>query len=248
MATETPKLGLPRPEDHDNVTRENHIELIDAIDENAASQSELDAVKGTAESHAGRHASGGADEITPAMIGAETPSGAQTKADDAEDSAKQHADNKMAELAGVGRTTETVKGNADALTAHLDDYAQLVTTKVIDSSGSNNDGEWIRFADGTQICWYQHDWSYNHTENELKTDTWTFPMPFAQVSSVSATLANRVVGESGGANQANAIVSASRRSSSSMSLTDCDIFCRPLFTHSNSYVYSTLIALGRWKL
>lgn len=131
---------------------------------------------------------------------------------------------------------------------HLDDYAQLVATKVIDSSGSNNDGEWIRFADGTQICWYQHDWGYNHTADELKTDTWTFPMPFSQVSSVSATLANRAVGESGGANQANAITGASRRNSSSMSITDCTIFFRALFTHSNSYQYSTLTAKGRWKL
>lgn len=35
--------------------------------------------KQTAESHASRHASGGPDPITPAMIGAETPSGAQSK-------------------------------------------------------------------------------------------------------------------------------------------------------------------------
>lgn len=70
MATTTPKLGLPRPEGHDNVTRANHVELIDAIDENAASQSELNSVKNIAEKHADRHAAGGPDAITPSMIGA----------------------------------------------------------------------------------------------------------------------------------------------------------------------------------
>ncbi|RTE05482.1 hypothetical protein [Paenibacillus whitsoniae] len=36
MATTTPKLGLPRPESTDNVTRANNLALIDAIDNSAA--------------------------------------------------------------------------------------------------------------------------------------------------------------------------------------------------------------------
>lgn len=52
---------------------------------------------------------------------AETPVGAQAKADAAESSAKTHADTKNADLAGAGRTTETVKGNADAVATHLAD-------------------------------------------------------------------------------------------------------------------------------
>lgn len=45
--------------------------------------------------HAGRHAAGGADEITPAMIGAETPSGAQAKADAAEAAAGAYTDQQV---------------------------------------------------------------------------------------------------------------------------------------------------------
>jgi hypothetical protein len=45
----------------------------------------------------------------------ETTEGAQAKADTAELSAKSYADNKVNSLAGAGRTTETVKGNADKL-------------------------------------------------------------------------------------------------------------------------------------
>src|SRR5690554_3851253 len=49
----------------------------------------------------------------------ETPAGAQTKADAAESAANAYTDQVVGELAGDGRTTETVKGNTDALTAHL---------------------------------------------------------------------------------------------------------------------------------
>ncbi|TZE82010.1 hypothetical protein FWJ32_07195 [Calorimonas adulescens] len=49
----------------------------------------------------------------------ETPAGAQAKADVAEAAANAYTDQKVGDLAGAGRTTETVKGNADALAAHL---------------------------------------------------------------------------------------------------------------------------------
>ncbi len=48
----------------------------------------------------------------------ETPADAQAKANTAETNAKSYADTKVNNLAGAGRTTETVKGNADDLAAH----------------------------------------------------------------------------------------------------------------------------------
>ncbi len=57
--------------------------------------------------------------VTVTQIGAETPSGAQAKADAAEANAKNYADTQIADLAGAGRTTETVKGNADAINSHV---------------------------------------------------------------------------------------------------------------------------------
>jgi len=74
--------------------------------------------------HASTHATGGSDELTPASIGAETPAGAQAKADTAEANANSYTDTQKADLAGAGRTTETVKGNADDLDAHLAETAQ----------------------------------------------------------------------------------------------------------------------------
>lgn len=48
----------------------------------------------------------------------ETPEGAQEKANAAETNAKTYADNKIDDLAGAGRTTETVKEVADDLVSH----------------------------------------------------------------------------------------------------------------------------------
>lgn len=119
MATQTPKLGLPRPEPTDNVTLANHNALVDAIDAGAASQSELDSAKSTLTSHVNDKTNphgvtkaqvglGNVDNakqatkaefdahvnnksnphgVTPAQIGAETPAGAQTKANTAEQNA-----------------------------------------------------------------------------------------------------------------------------------------------------------------
>ena len=50
--------------------------------------------------------------------GHETPEGAQEKANIAEANAKNYADNKIDDLAGEGRTTETVKEVADDLVSH----------------------------------------------------------------------------------------------------------------------------------
>src|SRR5690606_24524421 len=64
---------------------------------------DYDALRQNILSHASRHAAGGPDEITPELIGAETPSGAQMKVN---------------ALAGAGNT-KTVKEIDDELTAHL---------------------------------------------------------------------------------------------------------------------------------
>ena len=71
--------------------------------------------------------------------GHETPAGAQAKADEAEAAAKAYADQKVADLAGEGRTTETVKGNADALATHLAEtapQAHFAKNIAIEDSGA----------------------------------------------------------------------------------------------------------------
>ncbi|GEM_PF-3292832 len=89
MATTTSKLGLPRPEASDNVTLENEQTLIDAIDNAAASQAELDA-------HVGDNTAHVTASERAVWHAKETPAGAKAKADAAEQAAKSYADGKFA--------------------------------------------------------------------------------------------------------------------------------------------------------
>lgn len=65
----------------------------------------------------------------------ETPSGAQAKANTAEsnaiDTSNGYTNGKISDLAGVGRTTETVKGNADAIVS-----AQATADAALPKNGS----------------------------------------------------------------------------------------------------------------
>jgi hypothetical protein len=71
------------------------------------------------------------EELKTLVDAKETPTGAQAKANTAEEQAKTYADGQVGDLAGEGRTTETVKGNADAHIAHLADYASFITNNAV---------------------------------------------------------------------------------------------------------------------
>ena len=68
---------------------------------------------------------------------------------------------------------------SDFLTQRNTDLSQLI------ESGSNANGEWARFADGTQVCWIRTVAANvaisNPYGNILFTGSrsWTFPRPFA---------------------------------------------------------------------
>jgi hypothetical protein len=66
---------------------------VEKIDGTSGIKPDWSNVKNSA--HASTHASGGSDAITPADIGAETPTSAQTKADIAEANAKTYTDDKL---------------------------------------------------------------------------------------------------------------------------------------------------------
>ena len=68
-----------------------------------------------------------------------------------------------------GRLT-TVEQNIDE---HLADYANLVANKVMSESGSNENGKYVRFADGLQICW-----TNSYLNSPSRNFVWTFPAAF----------------------------------------------------------------------
>lgn len=73
---------------------------------------------------------GGHVDATAPHIGHETPVSAQAKADAAETKAKQYTDTHFSDLAGVDRTTQTVKGNADAIEALQKDLVKITTSQA----------------------------------------------------------------------------------------------------------------------
>ena len=64
--------------------------------------------------------------------------------------------------------------------------------EAVVESGSNADGNWVKFADGTMVCWFND--TVSPTKSSSTTQgltvyrgyyTWTFPQPFVSAPSVS---------------------------------------------------------------
>jgi len=92
------------------------------------------------------------DNVDELELTKETPAGAQAKADVAESNAKTYADGQVGDLAGTGRTIETVKGNADDLKTHLADKASHINGNAacricnsVNQSIANNTSTLIAF-------------------------------------------------------------------------------------------------------
>jgi len=150
--------------------------------------------------------------------------------------------------------------------ADLDDKASLSGANFTDmpqvdgipivESGSNSDGEFVRFADGTQIC-------SNHFLNSggsRLTGTWSYPQPF-HLSSINRRTANREIFkmasgsiEYNGDGDAEGIANNFELESFSMSATtspeDEQVSYRLRWSSSIASGRSadaTITANGRWK-
>ncbi len=143
----------------------------------------------------------------------ETPQGAQDKADAAELNAKSAVTALENEI--------------------MDDDSEVL--KVVES-GSNANGRFIRYSDGTQMCWHRGvSMATNTAQGAIyrsTSSTWTFPKEFINNNiSVSATAETYAQWADLGGNPSSdgvAIVHYSGRS-------------------SNSTYNTNLFAVGRWK-
>ena len=150
--------------------------------------------------------------------------------------------------------------NWDELETHLEDYethkaesasddVHGLANKVIVESGSNEDGEYIRFGDGTQICWqtfyagtrtYAGDGTY---ANPYRSNTvnWTFPKPF--ISPPTLSLTGQIASSSASA-RANSCGSSSDITGSRVVNIQC-VMLSSNSTDADVFIYA--LAIGRWK-
>ncbi|MGM9881560.1 MAG: hypothetical protein ACI31S_01810 [Bacilli bacterium] len=130
--------------------------------------------------------------------------------------------------------SENVEYNGETLKNYLD--------KVIES-GSNDNGNWIKWADGTMICYLIRDYSVDENfENDgsmfLKDfDGWTFPKPFISTPFVQVT---------------NRSENSTRRTWSYCSgqISNTNVEKIGIMTYWNASLaggFFYLLAIGKWK-
>jgi len=93
--------------------------------------------------------------------------------------------------AGRLATTDGTFGPASVLAPV--GFANGVPSGGVIESGSTANGSYVRFADGTQMCWVT-GWSFAEEDSgsRLGGGDWIFPMPFVQAPTVIPTYGNTI--------------------------------------------------------
>lgn len=60
-------------------------------------------------------------------------------------------------MAKIKEGSTIKKGSTDELIASVNDITRMMPDSSGVTSGSNSNGRWMRFPDGTQICWHSHN-------------------------------------------------------------------------------------------
>jgi hypothetical protein len=138
-------------------------------------------------------------------------------------------------------TNEMTNGNIDLVTNGIGKVTVNGKDAVaIDSTGTNANGTYIRYVDGTQICWVR----MNVTDQAINTAygslfqgvrTWTYPATFIDVPAVSCGEFKWGTGSSWGASAGADATTASLRGIDAVSRA------------SGTAVSISAIAIGRWK-
>lgn len=127
------------------------------------------------------------------------------------------------------------------------EISELLSRGYVQESGSNANGSYIKFSDGTMICTYTFDLandanfsvSYGsifYTTGGSKT--WVFPQPFLKIYSVNGSL--QLPGGIGGVGFSN-----NNDLTTSVKFYPYSVSSYDFTGSSKKYVY--LIAIGKWK-
>ena len=125
------------------------------------------------------------------------------------------------------------------LEAQINSFA----TKVIAESGSNINGEYVRFAEGTQICWGKLVGTDG--ANSI-SDTWIFPASFKTGSLVSGFISGAPeFTTSTGSSTNNRNMISSRFTSTSLSANVAIEITETV--NADRHIEARIMAIGRWK-
>ena len=86
-------------------------------------------------------------------------------------------------------------GDGNAVVDHPN-MPEVGSTPLVDS-GSNSDGEWTRFADGTQLCWGNSRSGPLPLMSPGDEYEWSFPRPFDSTADLGVVITNDTGGFSG---------------------------------------------------
>ena len=122
----------------------------------------------------------------------------------------------------------------------LQGIARLLGWGVIVESGNNENGSYIKFGDGTMICWVDMTVTDQAIDNPYGsffqgTRSWTFPQAFVDMPSVTCSKFKWGSSASWGFSTGATLTTATLRG--------MDIGSRP--TGTNCYI--SAMAIGRWK-
>ena len=132
------------------------------------------------------------------------------------------------------------------ISIYVDTLGNVVAGGDIVSSGSNSNGSYIQFADGTMECWLLGFVTYFQNSN-FTSGTWTFPVPFV---SAPTCFGNRELtgiyngGLIRGYFPSTTIVGGG---ASSAGVQEQSTGITPCIFIAGDYVSSNIRAIGRWK-
>ena len=144
----------------------------------------------------------------------------------------------------TGRSIEVdnIADQAGGAAANFTAMPQVGGDPIVES-GSNSDGEWTRWSDGTQTAWFTYDAGFTVDAGTLRSSgaygsatlnndeyKWSYPVSFLSVPSVSS--------------QTNAIHNSANVFSASAAIARIGIFG---FNGSVTGQVVSASAIGRWK-
>ena len=142
-----------------------------------------------------------------------------------------------------------IEGNDTNLSEHIgeggadDVHGLLSGGRIIQSSDANVNGAYIRFSNGTQICYVNGISVTGSGDSTNASTSWTYPIGFLASPVVSVSTTRRMVGGSG----VSTIIFVAHAVDVGSSAINTLRFVSTQTIETNEQLFADIIAIGRWK-